>query len=93
MLQGVYKILLCVLLLACVAVPPGGCTAGGELTLAVFVSGLSEAQDGYTGDLDGRPFEAAVNMAVEMVNDNSLILPGYTLTSLIKDSRVSRLFP
>lgn len=96
MLQAVYKIPLCVLLLASVALRPGGCN-GRELTLAVFVSGrvsgVSEAQDGYTGDLDGRPFRAAVNMAVEMVNNDSAILPGYTLARLIKDSRVSsRLF-
>lgn len=90
MLQAVYKIPLCVLLLASVALRPGGCN-GRELTLAVFVSGrvsgVSEAQDGYTGDLDGRPFRAAVNMAVEMVNNDSAILPGYTLARLIKDSR------
>ena len=90
MLQAVYKLLLCLLLLACVALRPGGCQSG-ELTLAVFASGLSDAQDGFTGNLDGRPFMAAVDMALEMVNNNSEILPGYNLTSLIKDSRVSHL--
>lgn len=63
-----------------------------ELTLAVFISGITEGTGGFTGNLDGRVFKAAVELAVEIINENSTdLLPGYQLNHAFNDSRVSAL--
>ena len=60
------------------------------LTLAVFLSGITpNGMNSYAESLDGRPFITAVELALELVNNRSDILPGYTLEFTANDSRVS----
>lgn len=73
------RLLLCCLLLSfwpgsqCVA------AAGEPLTVSVFISGITEEASGFTGELDGRPFQAATELARELINNNPDVLPGYEL--------------
>lgn len=56
-----------------------------NLTLAVFIT-----YGGLTGDTDGeRPFIEAVKFAVELINNDTSLLPGYQLNYQITDAQVS----
>ena len=58
------------------------------LSLAVFIS----TGGSFTGGTDvGRPFVEAVNFAVELINNDTQLLPGYKLSFEITDSQVSKL--
>ena len=56
-----------------------------NLNLAVFVSGLNTTVEGG----DGRPFLSAYDMAIELINANEDILPGYNISYSTIDSQVS----
>ena len=59
------------------------------LTLAVFMTGITpNGTNAFAESLDGRPFITAVELALELVNNRSDILPGYTLEFTANDSRV-----
>lgn len=79
-------------LCACLALAQGQLT---NITITVFISGLStnttdQGQDKvvFVRDLDGRQFQAAVDLAVEAVNNHSQILEGYNLQVEYVDSQV-----
>ncbi len=81
-------------LCACLALAQGQLT---NITITVFISGLSsnttdmdQDQDRvvFVRDLDGRQFQAAVDLAVEAVNNHSRILEGYNLQVEYVDSQV-----
>lgn len=55
---------------------------GTELTLAVFLP-LSSP------DLDGRPYLPALELTLELINNNTDILPGYWVQATVNDSAVS----
>lgn len=67
-----------------------------NITFTVFISGLSSAnstdqdQDRvvFVNDLDGRQFQAAVDLAIEAINNHSQILNGYNLQVDYVDSQV-----
>ena len=59
------------------------------LTVSVFISGITEEASGFTGELDGRPFEAAAEIAKDLINSNPDLLPGYELQLDYTDARVS----
>ena len=69
-------------------------TSDQNITIAVFISGITETEEasGFTGDLDGRPFRAAVELAKDLVNDNATLLPGYRLEVAYTDAKVSSYF-
>ena len=75
---------------ACIAVlmlQPAG-TEDVPLTLAVFISAINTTGS-ITGSSDvGRPFVEAVNLAVELVNNNTDLIPGYSLEYELADSQV-----
>ena len=83
------RLLLCCLLLSlwpgsqCVA------AAGEPLTVSVFISGITEEASGFTGELDGRPFQAATELARELINNDPDVLPGYELQLDYTDAKVS----
>lgn len=57
------------------------------LSLAVFIS----TGGSFTGGTDvGRPFVEAVDFAVELINNDTRLLPGINLEYEITDSQVSR---
>ena len=59
------------------------------LTLAVFMSGITpNGTNSYAESLDGRPFITAVELALELVNNRTDMLPGYTLEFTANDSQV-----
>ena len=59
------------------------------LTLAVFMSGITpNGTNAFAESLDGRPFITAVELALELVNNRTDILPGYTLDFTANDSQV-----
>ena len=61
------------------------------LTLAVLLSGIDpETNDYFSGTLDGRPFLASIDLAVELINNRSDILHGYHLRYVANDTQVSR---
>lgn len=61
----------------------------GNLTLAVFVSAINMTSS-FTGSSDiGRPFLEAVDLAVELINNDTALIPGYTLEYEITDAQVS----
>ena len=55
---------------------------GTLLTIAVLLP-LSSP------DLDGRPYLPALDLALELINNRSDILSGYTLQAVVNDSAVS----
>lgn len=67
-----------------------------NLTITVFISGItnetspqqSQKEVVFVSDLDGRQFQAAVDLAVEAVNNCSDILNGYNLQVQYVDSQV-----
>lgn len=63
-----------------------------NITVAVFISGITETEEasGFTGVVDGRPFKAAVELAKDLINANSSLLPGYRLELAYTDAKVSR---
>ena len=66
-------------------------TAGGEnvLSLAVFISGINDTGS-ITGSSDvGRPFVEAVSLAVELINNDTSLIPGYALEYELADSQVN----
>ena len=78
-----------VLLLVYVLHAPPVVHSERELTLAVFISGITNGTGQFTGNLDGRVFKAAVEMAVDIINQNSTdLLQGYQLNHAFNDSRV-----
>ena len=59
------------------------------LTLAVFMSGITpNGTNAFAESLDGRPFITAVELALELVNNRTDILPGYTLEFTANDAQV-----
>ena len=60
------------------------------LTLAVFVSGINSTGSFTGGEGVGRPFLEAVGLAVELVNNDTSLMPGYRLDYRITDSQVSQ---
>ena len=68
---------------------PRAAAADEVLTVSVFISGITEEASGFTGELDGRPFQAATEIARELVNSNSDLLPGYELQLAYTDAKVS----
>ena len=55
------------------------------LSLAVFIS----TGDSFTGGTDvGRPFVEAVEFAVELINNDTKLLPGFNLEYEITDAQV-----
>ena len=89
----------CLLLLLAALAEYTNCQESGsgssfELTLAAFLSGITDgAGDDFTGELDGRPFQVAVELAVEQVNTSSDILPSYSLRYDYQDSQVFKPTP
>ena len=59
------------------------------LTVSVFISGITEETSGFTGELDGRPFQAATELAKDLINRNPDLLPGYELQLDYTDAKVS----
>ncbi len=87
--------LLLLMLWACLVLAQGQRT---NITITVFISGLStnatdQDQDRvvFVSDLDGRQFQAAVDLAIEAVNNHSNILDGYNLQVDYVDSQVHSL--
>ena len=78
----------CLLLSSC---PRQVAAADDVLTVSVFISGITEEASGFTGVLDGRPFRAATDLAMELVNSNSSLLPGYELQLDYTDAKVGTL--
>lgn len=59
------------------------------LTLAVFVSAINTTAS-FTGDTNsGAPFVAAVDLAVELINNDTNFIPGYNLNFELTDAQVS----
>lgn len=55
------------------------------LSIAVFISGSGQS----TGGTDaGRPFVKAVDLAVELINNDTMLLPGFNLEYEVTDSQV-----
>lgn len=74
---------------ACVVAQTADSTGNSTLTLAVFVSGITpDATNSFSEGLDGRPFITAVQLAVELVNNRTDILPGYRLEFTTNDTQV-----
>lgn len=69
-----------------------GARAQTNLTLAVFISAITDGLNTgqFTSDLDGRPFQVAVDIAMEAINNHSVILDGYLLQPQYVDSQVRR---
>lgn len=64
--------------------------ADTTLTLAVFISGINTTGSLGGGEDMGRPFVEAVDLAVQLVNNNTSLLPGYELAYTLTDSQVSK---
>lgn len=62
-----------------------------NLTLAVFISAITDGLNSgeFSGNLNGRPFQIAVDLAVEAVNNHPEILNGYNLQAVYVDSQVT----
>ena len=68
-------------------------TAAQEvITVSVFISGITEGTSGFTGDLDGRPFKAAVELARDLIYNDTSLLPGYQLELAFTDAKVSVIY-
>ena len=64
-------------------------TTGNSLIIGVFISAFNSTGS-FTGGSDtGRPFVEAVQLAVELINNDTTLLPGYTLDYDLTDSQVS----
>ena len=85
----VHCLLVCCLVLS--SCPASQCVAAARepLTVSVFISGITEEASGFTGELDGRPFQAATELAKELINNNLDLLPGYELQLDYTDAKVS----
>ena len=59
-----------------------------NLTLAVFISAIDTIATFSGGNQSGRPLLEAVDLAVELINNDSSILPGYTIDYKLTDSQV-----
>ena len=61
------------------------------LTVSVFISGITETEEasGFTGVVDGRPFKAAVGLAMDLINNDTSLLPGHRLELDFTDAKVS----
>lgn len=86
-----YRYYLYLLLVCALCAPTAVNSQKDNLTLAVFISGITlNGTGGFTGNLDGRVFQAAVELAVDIINEEeSNLLPGYHLNHVFNDSRVS----
>jgi len=62
--------------------------ANNSLTLAVFITAFNDSGSFTGGVQSGRPFLEAVDMAVELINNDSRILPDYHLEYKLTDSEV-----
>lgn len=68
-------------------------SSSSTLSLAVFISAINSTGS-FTGGSDvGRPFVEAVDLAVELINDDTNMIPGYFLEAHYSDSQVNKLFP
>ena len=66
-------------------------TGSSTLLMDVFISGIN-GTDSFIGGPDvGRPFVEAVQLAVELINNDTALLPGYTLDYDLTDTQVSKL--
>ena len=62
-----------------------------NISFAVFVSSISNNTRSFVGGSDvGRPFVEAVELAVTQINNDSSLLPGYKLNTVITDAEVSQ---
>lgn len=61
------------------------------LTLAVFVSAINTTGSITGGSNVGRPFVEAVGLAVELVNNDTNMMPGYKLDYSLTDAQVNTL--
>ena len=88
-MNSLIRCLIAVSTLHLLASPPG-VRAQTNLTLAVFISAITDGLNTgeFTSDLDGRPFKAAVDIAMEAINNHSGILDGYLLQPQYVDSQV-----
>lgn len=69
----------------------GGCDAGENattLSLAVFVSAINSTGSIVGGSDVGRPFVEGVNWALELINGDPDMIPGYHLEAHFSDSQV-----
>ena len=57
-----------------------------QLTLAVFLSGVFTNQSEIIG---GKAFLTGLQLALELLNNNSQLLPGYSVNASITDAQVS----
>lgn len=63
-------------------------SSSSTLTLAVFISAINDTGS-FTGGSDvGRPFIEAVDLAVDLINEDPNFIPGYTLEVRYSDSQV-----
>ena len=62
--------------------------ANSSLTLAVFITAFNDSGSFTGGDQSGKPFLEAVDMAVELINNDSRILPDFHLDYKLTDSQV-----
>ena len=87
----VHWLVVCCCLLICSSWSGSQCvTAASEpLTVSVFISGITEEASGFTGEVDGRPFQAATELARELINNDPTLLPGYELQLDYTDAKVS----
>lgn len=65
-------------------------SSSSSLSLAVFISAINSTGSIIGGSDVGRPFVVAVDLAVELINQDPDMLPGYTLEARYSDSQVSR---
>ncbi len=59
-----------------------------NLTLAVFITAINDSGSFTGGNNSGRPFLETVEMAVDLINQDSTILPNYHLDYKLTDSQV-----
>ena len=57
-----------------------------QLTLAVFLSGVFTNQSEFVG---GETFVTGLQLALDLLNNNSKLLPGYSVNASITDVKVS----
>ena len=63
------------------------------LSLAVFISAINDSGSFTGGAGVGRPFVEAVDLAVELVNNDTELIPGYALQYELADSQVKLKLP
>ncbi len=75
--------------LLCCICAEGACAQDVPISLAVFISDIDITGSSTGGSDSGRPFVEAVDLAVSLVNNDTGLIPGYTLQYELADSQVS----